>query len=539
MKTPERKVFRCAIYTRKSTEHNLDLEFNSLDAQREACEAYIKSQAHEGWRLIPNHYDDGGLSGASLDRPALQSLLADVRAGKINIVVVYKVDRLTRSLADFAKLVELFDQHAVSFVSVTQSFNTTSSMGRLTLNVLLSFAQFEREVIGERVRDKIAASKRKGIWVGGPVPLGYRCIDKKLVVVPEEAETVRTIFRRYLDLGSMGALIEDLDRRGIRTKAVARLNGRVRGGIRFGVGPLAHLLKNQFYLGEVVYRGEVHAGEHEPIVDRDLFEAVQAKLAAHAVARKVRLRGSVSILSGRIFDDRGNRMSPTHSNKLGVRYRYYVSHALLQNRKGEAGSVTRVPAPEIEQLVLDSVRRQLETTEPPSAVADRDLIERHVDRVIVRPQAVEVRLISAGSTELSDGDELTPCELTTTALTLPWAAPSFVAVKGIVHEAAAKPTINPETRATLLAAIAKARRWIEDLRLGRVATLAEIADREGLGERHVRLLAPLAFVAPRLVARIVDGTVPTDLTVTTLAQRLPYSWANQERQFRHIGTALS
>jgi site-specific DNA recombinase len=219
MKTPERRVFRCAIYTRKSTEHNLDLEFNSLDAQREACEAYIRSQAHEGWRLIPDHFDDGGLSGASLDRPALQNLLSDVAAGKINIVVVYKVDRLTRSLADFAKLVELFDQQQVSFVSVTQSFNTMSSMGRLTLNVLLSFAQFEREVIGERVRDKIAASKRKGIWVGGPIPLGYQCIDKKLIVVPEEAETVRTIFARYLALGSMSALIEDLDRRGILIKA--------------------------------------------------------------------------------------------------------------------------------------------------------------------------------------------------------------------------------------------------------------------------------------------------------------------------------
>src|ERR1035437_2489798 len=211
MKPIERKVYRCAIYTRKSTEHNLDLEFNSLDAQREACEAYIKSQAHEGWRLVPDHYDDGGLSGASLDRPVLQALLADVRAGRITTVVVYKVDRLTRSLADFAKLVELFDQFGVSFVSITQSFNTTSSMGRLTLNVLLSFAQFERAVIGERVRDKIAASKRRGIWVGGPVPLGYRVIDKKLVVVPDEAETVRGIFRRYLELGAVRALAADLD----------------------------------------------------------------------------------------------------------------------------------------------------------------------------------------------------------------------------------------------------------------------------------------------------------------------------------------
>src|SRR2546427_4901226 len=213
-----KRLARCAIYTRKSTEHNLDLEFNSLDAQREACEAYIKSQAHEGWRLIPDHYDDGAFSGASLDRPALQKLLADVRSGKIDIIVVYKVDRLTRSLADFAKLVELFDQHSVSFVSVTQSFNTTSSMGRLTLNVLLSFAQFEREVIGERVRDKIAASKRKGIWVGGPVPLGYASRSKKLVVAPEQAEIVRMIFARYLELGSLGALVRDLRKQGIVTK---------------------------------------------------------------------------------------------------------------------------------------------------------------------------------------------------------------------------------------------------------------------------------------------------------------------------------
>src|SRR6201982_1594294 len=228
MKPTERKVFRCAIYTRKSTEHNLALEFNSLDAQREACEAYIKSQAHEGWRLIPDRYDDGAFSGASLDRPALQVLLTDVRAGKINPILVYKVDRLTRSLADFAKLVELFDQYGVSFVSITQSFNTTSSMGRLTLNVLLSFAQFEREVIGERVRDKIAASKRKGIWVGGPVPLGYASIDKKLVVVPAEAATVRALFARYLELGSIRALLQDLDRRGIRTKRQVGATGQTR-----------------------------------------------------------------------------------------------------------------------------------------------------------------------------------------------------------------------------------------------------------------------------------------------------------------------
>ena len=255
---PVSKLARCAIYTRKSTEYNLELAFNSLDAQREACEAYIKSQAHEGWRAIPGRYDDGAFSGASLDRPALQQLLADVRGRKIEIVLVYKVDRLTRSLADFAKLIELFDAHDVSFVSVTQSFNTSSSMGRLTLNVLLSFAQFERELIGERVRDKIAASKRKGIWVGGPVPLGYAAVDKKIVVVPAEAEVVRTIFGRYLELGSVRALAEDLDRRGIRSKPRRRSTGRTVGGGRFGVGALAYLLKNRFYIGEVVYRGEVH-----------------------------------------------------------------------------------------------------------------------------------------------------------------------------------------------------------------------------------------------------------------------------------------
>src|SRR3984885_2386050 len=226
MDKPNKKLFRCAIYTRKSTDHNLDLEFNSLDAQHEACEAYIKSQAHEGWRLIPEHYDDGAFSGASLERPALQQILTEVRAGKIDIIVVYKVDRLTRSLADFAKLVELFDQHSVSFVSVTQSFNTTNSMGRLTLNVLLSFAQFEREVIAERVRDKIAASKAKGIWVGGSVPLGYKSVNKKLVVVPEEAETIRLIFRRYLELGSLRDLADDLDRQGIRTRTQKLASGK-------------------------------------------------------------------------------------------------------------------------------------------------------------------------------------------------------------------------------------------------------------------------------------------------------------------------
>ena len=445
-----RKLSRCAIYTRKSTDHNLDLEFNSLDAQREACEAYIKSQAHEGWRLIPGRYDDGAFSGASLDRPALQDLLTEVGSGKIDIIVVYKVDRLTRSLADFAKLVELFDQHAVSFVSVTQSFNTTSSMGRLTLNVLLSFAQFEREVIGERVRDKIAASKRKGIWVGGPVPLGYASVNKKLVVVPEEAETVRAIFRRYLELGSIGDLVQDLDRAGIRTRRQAQSNGSIRGGIRFGVGGLYYLLRNRFFIGEVAYRGAIHPGEQEPIVDRDLFDAVQAKLAASANTRQLRLKASPSILAGRIHDDRGNRMTPTHTNKQGARYRYYVSHAILQKRTDEAGSVSRVPAHDIEAKVLKALWDHLDEGRDGgdrTPIGDRELLEQQVDRITIKPQAVEIHLKSQNEPEEGENnreDESFPesTHLSAPILTVPWSAATFTAVKGILHSPASLPSLK-------------------------------------------------------------------------------------------------
>ncbi len=531
------KFARCAIYTRKSTEHNLDLEFNSLDAQREACEAYVKSQAHEGWRLIPDHYDDGGLSGASLDRPALQTLLTVVRSSKIDIVVVYKVDRLTRSLADFAKLVELFDEHGVSFVSVTQSFNTTTSMGRLTLNVLLSFAQFEREVIGERVRDKIAASKRKGIWVGGPVSLGYASVNKKLVVVSEEAETVRTIFRRYVELGSLGALVEDLDQKGTRTKRRVLSNGRTIGGCRFRLGPLAHLLKNRFYIGEVVYQDEIHRGDHEPILDRSLFDAAQARLAANAVDRRLRLRGSSSLLVGRIFDDRGNRMTPSHTIKRGVRYRYYISHALLQKRKGGAGRVGRVPAPEIEALVVQALRVHLEAnaTTLPSTTEDRDLIERHIDRIIVKVAAIELCLVKqaneqeSSSSQGTDAGNVQDNDHLPTVLILPWSAPCFTAVKGVIHTPSEPPALKPETRDALLKAIAKARGWIDDLICGRVASFNEIAFQEGRVARHIRLLTPLAFVSPKVIAAIIDGTTSANLTVTALAKTLPYSWHEQER----------
>ena len=403
MKVDLPKSQRCAIYTRKSTEHNLDLAFNSLDAQREACEAYIKSQAHEGWRLVPGHYDDGGLSGASLDRPALQQLLADVAAKKVDIIVVYKVDRLTRSLADFAKLVELFDATDVSFVSVTQSFNTTSSMGRLTLNVLLSFAQFEREVIGERVRDKIAASKRKGLWVGGPVPLGYRSIAKKIEIVLEEAALVRKIFMDYLRLGSIGALSEFLTREGVRPPPRMLVNGKLVKSGAFTLGPLAYLLKNRIYAGQVVYRGEVHAGEHEAVIELGLFETVQQKLKDKTVARHVARSKSPSFLAGLIFDDRGHCMSPSHANKRGVRYRYYVSQALLQNRKSEAGSAARISAPDVEATVCRAVRRAIPVEDD---ISDRDLIVRYVQRIEVSAVSLKI-VLQRSDTHDIDGEPTT------------------------------------------------------------------------------------------------------------------------------------
>jgi site-specific DNA recombinase len=533
------KLARCAIYTRKSTEHNLDLAFTSLDAQREACEAYIKSQAHEGWRALPGRYDDGAFSGASLDRPALQQLLADVRAGTIDIVLVYKVDRLTRSLADFAKLIELFDAHNVSFVSVTQSFNTSSSMGRLTLNVLLSFAQFERELIGERVRDKIAASKRKGIWVGGPVPLGYAAVDKKIVVVPAEAEAVRTIFARYLELGSVRALAEDLDGRRIRSKPRRLSDGRTIGGSRFGVGALAHLLKNRFYLGEVVYRGEAHRSEHEPILDRALFAAVQSKLAAQAVARRCRLRGSPALLTGRIFDAAGNRMSPTHANKGGVRYRYYSSQAVLQKKPQAPESIGRAPAAELEALVLAALRSHLSASGAGQQLPDndRDLVELHLERVTLTQSEIRLRLLEMVGQTLQDPNTHNgastssghPTKIIKT-IAVPWTCPVSASVKGIIRVPPHNTPIKPGRREGLLIAIGKARQWMDDLAQDRAASFAVIARREGKVEQQIRLLARLAFLSPRIVSAILDGTAPGHLTVTRLARALAYSWTEQEHQ---------
>src|SRR5215831_2524921 len=342
---------RCAIYTRKSSEEGLEQEFNSLQAQREACEAFINSQRHEGWVCLPTCYDDGGFSGATMERPALQRLLADITAGRVDTVVVYKIDRLTRSLADFAKIVEILDARGASFVSVTQQFNTTTSMGRLTLNVLLSFAQFEREVIGERIRDKIAASKKKGMWMGGVPPLGYRVQDRKLVIVDSEAETVRSIFRRYAELGSVRLLKAELEALGISSKAWTSASGRRIGGKPFSRGALYLILQNRTYLGEIVHKRQSHPGEHAPIIDQPLWDAAQAQLAGNTAERNsgVRTRPP-TLLAELLFDADGNRMTPTYAGKQGTHYRYYVSRPLITKDQTKSSTGLRLPAVEIEQL---------------------------------------------------------------------------------------------------------------------------------------------------------------------------------------------
>ncbi|MCW5673948.1 MAG: recombinase family protein [Xanthobacteraceae bacterium] len=510
MKPSPKKQLRCAVYTRKSTDHNLELEFNSLDAQREACEAYIKSQAHEGWRLIPTKYDDGGHSGASLERPALQKLLEDVRASKIDVIVVYKIDRLTRSLTDFAKLVEVFDQQSVSFVSITQSFNTTTSMGRLTLNVLLSFAQFEREVIGERVRDKIAASKKKGIWVGGPIPLGYRSVDKKLVVVPEEAKLVRMIFDRYLELRSIGALIEDLDRRGVKTKRQILATGKHRGGCRFGKGTLRYLLTRRFYVGDVEYKGSINKGEHDTIIERKTFDAVQKLLSTNAVERKTIRQSTNALLSGLLFDDAGNRMTATYSTKKGVRYRYYISHSLLQSRKMEAGSVSRVPATDIESEVIAVLKREKLISRTVTDLCPSAL-RQVVERITVLKEELKIETVdkSIGRNGV---------------LFILWEKSSTSSLKGVAHAPTNSAEISWETRQTLLTAIARARSWMNDLESGSVSSIHEIADREGNVERHIRLLLPLAFTPPAIISALIDGYISTNTTVTGLAKNRMLKW---------------
>src|SRR6202522_2159214 len=404
-----RRSLRGAIYTRVSTEQGLEQDFNSLDAQREACEAYVKSQAHEGWRLVRDRYDDGGFSGGSMERPALQKLLIDVQARRIDVIVVYKVDRLTRSLADFAKLVETFDAHGVSFVSVTQSFNTTTSMGRLTLNVLLSFAQFEREVTGERIRDKISASKKKGMWMGGVVPLGYRVEDRALHIVEDHAAIVRSLFSRYLEAGSVVRLKQQLDAEGVRLPVRTHGAGRSTGGGFLSRVHIYKLLSNPIYVGRIAHKGQVHEGQHQPIVIQDLWDRVQQNLCDHlGAARTKRTRQpSDALLIGKLYDDGGNRMSPTWARKGSKRWRYYVSQAALQGDKSKTASILRVPATDVEELVAEAVGK---LSSSDASLAD---IRNLIDRVVISHATIRIHL--SGVAEENDGARI---------LTLPWTRPS-------------------------------------------------------------------------------------------------------------------
>ena len=503
-----------------STDHGLDQDFNSLDAQYDASQAYIRSQAHAGWVLLRGKYDDGGFSGGDTDRPALQRLLEDVRAGKVDVIVVYKVDRLTRSLADFAKLVELFDKHNVSFVSVTQQFNTTTSMGRLTLNVLLSFAQFEREVTSERIRDKIAASKRKGLWVGGMVPLGYDTKDRKITINEAEAERVRSIFRSYLKLGSLNLLMVDLRKRGVVTRVRTLKGGKTVGGIPFTRGPLAHLLRNRFYIGEVVFKDEILKGEQPAILDRDLFDAVQAKLGEKGTNHQAARTKSEALLASRIFDDRGNRMTPSHARKGGIKYRYYLSSALLQGAAEHAGSVRRVPAAEVEALVVRSVREHLKLLEP---IDDTSLAYTYIERVEVRPERLAIQLARA-----SDAGSQRPGE--GTVLQVPWQKTTSTRRREILLPQGTVPRqvrpIRSETRATLVASIARGRRWLDELVADATATTESIAKREGCSVRKVNMAISLAFLAPDLVKAAIDGRLPHGMGVVRLGD-LPAEWSRQ------------
>lgn len=507
MATNAEKSLRCAIYTRKSTEHGLELEFNSLDAQREACEAYIKSQASLGWKAVDQHYDDAAFSGGNLDRPALKTLLADIESGNVDVVVVYKIDRLTRSLADFAKLVEAFDAKSISFVAVTQQFNTTTSMGRLTLNVLLSFAQFERELSSERVRDKIAASRKKGKWTGGTIPFGYRTEKKKLVVDQTEAKTVRYIFNRYLELHSIERLVAGLEKESIYGRK-RKIKGKLRTAPRFTYGPLAYLLNNRIYLGEVRHGHKWHPGEHASIVDAKLFDAAQTQLRSNAVTRKNRRSESGALLLGKIFDDRGNRMSPSYSTKTGVRYRFYVSSPLLRGRKSAAGSLSRISAIDLETCVLSALREEA----PDLAELSRaEIIERRVSRVTVSKTKVTIAGNASSGNSIDD-------------LIVPWSTPSTNSTA--IHHPAGEPRA-PDPK--LVRALVRSHRRMRELTEDQFKSIDDLAKSDNTHAKTIRQELRLAFLAPDIVEAILNGEQPPGLTLTKVLRELPLSWAEQRR----------
>jgi site-specific DNA recombinase len=570
---PERKpMVRCAIYTRKSSEEGLEQSFNSLDAQREACDAFIVSQRHEGWRALPVRYDDGGCSGGTMDRPALKRLLDDVQGNRIDTIVVYKVDRLTRSLADFAKIVEALDARGVSFVSVTQQFNTTSSMGRLTLNVLLSFAQFEREVTGERIRDKIAASKRKGMWMGGTVPLGYDSRDRKLMVNPEEARVVRKLFGLYLEAGCVSRLKTRLDQRGIKSKVRISAAGNRSGGTSYSRGALYQILKNRIYLGEIPHRSQSYPGQHEAIIPREVWDRVQAKLSSDNQGRKNGVAAnSSSLLVGLLKDAEGNCFTPSHTVKSGKRYRYYVCQSVIRNPGGTHRGPTRLPAHEIESQVslrirsflqsdkdvMDQLSRERDSpavigmlllaaqnsarrwrTAPPSEISETlrrvvRLVLIHKDRAELRISKRELRAIllndqrsilsSPEHIQSQPKDDLLHLGIEATLKRC-----------GLEIRLVIPPGTNGQTSAhsvpSLLKAVARAYDWYHRILNGKARDQRSLANQTGLDEVYVGRILKCAYLAPDIVAAILEGRQPDSLTLGKLQKNLAMNWTEQRRQ---------
>jgi DNA invertase Pin-like site-specific DNA recombinase len=569
----DHRVVRCAIYTRKSSEDGLEQDFNSLDAQREACSAYIASQKHEGWKALAQTYDDGGFSGGSMQRPGLGQLMNDIKARRVDVIVVYKVDRLTRSLADFAKIVDVLDAHQASFVSVTQQFNTTTSMGRLTLNVLLSFAQFEREIAGERIRDKIKASRQKGMWMGGTVPLGYEVRNRALVIKPAEAEIVRMIFQRYLDLSSVYTLADELSRSGIRSPHRVSRCGHASGNRPITRGNLYLMLTNQAYIGMAVHKGMPYPGLHQPIIDRTQWDLVQKMLADHRVERRNgTYAAEPSLLAGMIFDDAGQRLTPSHAVKSGRRYRYYVSRALITKQSGNVsegpGTRWRIPAVEIEGAVIAALQLtftdanglleflSLDKPDPAqvermvdSSVAlakrlddqglheNKKLVGETVSKVVISDTQISITLRrSAIHKALCVEPPPQPDDALSSAQLI---LPIRVTKRGVEQKLIVRSGVPKRANVdkTLIKAIARAHCWLLDLKTGAAPDITVIARREKIPASYAQSILPLAFLAPSIVTAILEGHQPADLSLDRLTKRttLALNWSAQRQQLGFSG----
>ncbi len=556
------KHVRCAIYTRKSSEEGLEQSFNSLEAQQEACRAYILSQKHEGWTALTTRYDDGGFSGGTMERPALKQLLGDILAGKVETVVVYKVDRLTRSLGDFSKIIEVFDSHGVSFVSVTQQFNTTTSMGRLTLNVLLSFAQFEREVTGERIRDKIAASKKKGMWMGGAVPQGYDCVERRLVINPQEASIVRKIFREYMRLGCVSELKDYLDRKQIRSKARVSAAGRAYGGATYSRGALYHLLNNRIYIGEIVHRGKSHPGLHGAIVPRGLWNKVAIRLEENNRAHRTeKSQSTPSLLAGKLFDTNGVRFTPTHSVKRAKRYRYYTSQVVVR-KSGTKPVITRFPAEELERFVTSQIAHLLQSPAKCTAgmknTPSRDAAVEEAEEMANRWPKLEVSMqhefvknllirVTVGQTTVwieidrtkllatlmrERPDALQPlCALKLGILRL---AGDFRALRRGGQVRVVSPLGGSESDGkripSLAKAVARARLWYEQILAGEVESIDHLTRKSGLTRTYILRILHCAYLSPRIVEAILNGTHGPNLSMKAILAGVPINWQQQQKR---------